>query len=435
MPFRRWTRTAVLALTTLSVLVLPSVPSTADAPDTGATDRRVTLARDTPTAVEVTDLVAVAARIDGRAVEIRWGSADVAGGWSAWTPLAASGEHAPDLDSPELDGIDTGVSEPVWTGRTDRLEVRSSEAGPLDLELITVDGDLDRRADVTPPSSAEAFSVWPPIVPRTQWDPNGDCQAEGTNDVAPSVERIFVHHTVVFPDYAPEEGDDVVRAICIGHTRNRGFDDIGYNFLIDRYGTIYQGRAGGILQAVEGAHAQGFNAGSVGIALVGNFQEDQVPPAAARALDTLSAWLTDLHGIAPTGHGEMISTGGQSTKYVEGTVVDLPNIVGHRDTALNSSCPGDNLYDIVRGNNPIAPRVQARLVRDYGWAADGLPPAEEVTVATAPGNAPEPAEAPAAVAAAKTALEAERQESSIATIVGRALDVARTTARLTLRTS
>lgn len=434
MPFRRSSRLLTLALVTLSTLVLPTVPSSGDAPASSTADRTIELRDGQATELAVDDLVAVSADLHGRAVEVRWAD-DSADGWSDWTPLAASGEHAPDEDSAELDGVDTGISEPVWTGRTDTLQVRG-DAGELDLELITMAGDLARRADDTPPATAEAFSVWPPIVPRSAWDPNGDCEAKGSADIAPTVERIFVHHTVVFPDYAPPEGDDVVRAICLGHTKRRGFDDIGYNFLIDRYGVIYQGREGGILNAVEGAHAQGFNYGSAGIALVGNFQEDHVPAAAAEALDALSAWLTDLHGIAPKGRGMMTSTGGKSTRYPEGFVVDLPNIVGHRDTALNSSCPGDHLYDIVRGTHPIAPRVHARLVADYGWPLEGLPEHHQhepdVSVAVAPGNETVPAPDPGTPPAPQVPAPATDAARPVEVLVGRVLDVARTTARIAL---
>jgi hypothetical protein len=386
-------RTVVLLATVMGLLALPTVPSIGSPPAMTVAQVAVELTGvGRPATIDTHDVVSLTAEIDDRDIEVRWQDA---AGWSPWVGLSAAGEHAPDPGSAEAGDADPGVSEPVWIGDADVAQLRASDAGRVDVELVTADGDLGYRADATPPATATAFTVWPPIVPRSAWDPGGDCRPRGTRDVAPAVERVFVHHTVVFPHYAPEEGDDVVRAICMGHVNHRGFSDVGYNFLIDRYGVIYQGRAGGILNAVEGAHAQGFNHGSAGIAIVGDFDETTVPPAAARALDRLTAWLVDLHGIDALGHGTAVSTGGPSTQFAEGVAVDLPNIVGHRDTALNSSCPGDHLYDIVRGSNPLAPRVRARLTSDYGYPAHGA--AGTDAVAPIPVPAAVPADPPPAV--------------------------------------
>ena len=401
-------RLVALVTTLAALLVLPTVQAVGAPPHTGVSHRTVDLP-DGGVAVrlDTDEVVALTATVRAREVEVRWRGAE---GWSDWVAFPRSGEHAPDAATVEATGVDADVSEPVWIGSADVAEVRSEAGGAVDLELVTMDGDLGYRADATPPASAEAFSVWPPIVPRSAWDPRGDCQPRGSADVAPSVERIFVHHTVVYPDYAPEEGDDVVRGVCLGHVNRRGFDDIGYNFLIDRYGVIYQGRQGGILNAVEGAHAQGFNWGSAGIAIVGDFQEGTVPPAAARALDQLTAWLADLHDIDPLGNSVAVSTGGANTSYAEGVEVDLPNVMGHRDTGLDTQCPGDHLYDIVRGSRPLAPRVMTRLQAEYGWPA----PAADAPAPTAPAPPrPERPETPGTPATPPSPAEVVRTVSSV----------------------
>jgi hypothetical protein len=376
----RAARPLAVVLAVAVLLALPTVQAAGEPPRSTVTEHAVTLpGGDVPVRVEADDVVALTADLHDDEVEVRWRGA---GDWSDWVPFEVSGDHAPDPGSAELATVHHGISEPVWTGEADAVELRSHHPADVHVELVTMAGGLGYRADVTPPSTAEAFGVWPPIVPRTAWDPRGECAPRSEPHVSPAAERIFVHHTVIFPEYPPEAGDDVVRAVCLGHVNNRGFADIGYNFLIDRYGVIYQGREGGILKAVDGAHAQGFNAGSVGIALVGDFQEHGVPAEAARALDTLTAWLADLHDIDPMGRGMATSTGGDTTRFPEGWVVDLPNIVGHRDTGRGTACPGDHLFDIVRGERPMAPRVRDRLTHDYGWPA--LEDVVNETSATAP---------------------------------------------------
>ena len=81
---------------------------------------------------------------------------------------------------------------------------------------------------------------------------------------------VFVHHTDTPNGYAPGDVPAIIRSIYTYHVRSNGWNDIGYNFLVDAYGRVYEGRAGGIDRPVIGAHTEGFNTGSVGIAVIGN---------------------------------------------------------------------------------------------------------------------------------------------------------------------
>ncbi|MBW3619037.1 MAG: peptidoglycan recognition protein family protein [Actinobacteria bacterium] len=181
-------------------------------------------------------------------------------------------------------------------------------------------------------------------------------------ELSSSVKRIFVHHTAVFPRYAAEESASLVARICRQHMEERGFSDIAYNFLIDRYGVIFQGRAGGILRPVVGAHAVGFNQESAGIALIGDFENDEVPTATAEALVRLTAWLCLWYDIDPLGRSSQRSTGGATTRYAARREVELPTIVGHRETGDGTPCPGRHMFAEI-GSGRLASAVAAAAGR------------------------------------------------------------------------
>ncbi|MBI2845529.1 MAG: N-acetylmuramoyl-L-alanine amidase [Chloroflexi bacterium] len=141
--------------------------------------------------------------------------------------------------------------------------------------------------------------------------------------------KIVVHHTVT-PNFTTDPAA-MVRAVFYYHTVTRGWGDIGYNYLIDWQGNIYEGRRGG--EGVVGHHASDYNYGSIGIALLGDFSQTEVPEAMEESLVNLIAWAADRYGFDPHGRSFFIDE-------------DLPNIVGHRDL-WSSSCPGEYGYKIL----------------------------------------------------------------------------------------
>ncbi len=139
----------------------------------------------------------------------------------------------------------------------------------------------------------------PAILARGAWAGSGSPPA-----VAPAygdVELAFVHHTDNPNGYSRNEVPAMVRAIYVFHRFVNGWDDIGYNFLVDLYGGIWEARAGGIDQAVVGAQAGGFNTNSTGIAMLGTFASVDISPAARRSLQALLSWKLALHGVPSVG--------------------------------------------------------------------------------------------------------------------------------------
>ena len=172
------------------------------------------------------------------------------------------------------------------------------------------------------------------------------------------MQTAFVHHTVNANDYGPQDSASIVLAICRYHRNANGWRDLGYNFLVDRFGQVFEGRAGGTEEPVIGAHAEGYNAVSTGIANIGTFSGVAVTPAAAEATAALIAWKLSLHGVPVLGQVGVLSRGGPSNRYPAGTPVTFERVSGHRD-ADRTTCPGDALYahlpEIRRRADELAP--------------------------------------------------------------------------------
>jgi hypothetical protein len=278
-----------------------------------------------------------------------------------WTPWKAVFTHTEDGPDPGTDEARTeGMSNPVWAGEADWVQYRSSEPLPgARLHFVNTAGtatEADRAqteirgavstavttvAGVLRTRLAGAQEPQPPIVSRADWGADA-CPPRSGADYG-QVKAAYVHHTVNLNDYTPEEAPQVVLGICRYHRNTNGWNDVGYNFLVDRFGTIYEGRAGGVAAAVIGAQAEGFNAQSTGIANIGTFSSVPQSQAALDAMARLIRWKLPLHGYATSGTAVMQSAGGGTSRFGAGATVRVDRILGHRDTN-STECPGAALY-------------------------------------------------------------------------------------------
>ena len=190
------------------------------------------------------------------------------------------------------------------------------------------------------PFRTPAATGTPPIVPRLSWGADESIR-RAPPSYADEVRFAIIHHTAGRNDYTRAQAPAIVRGIELFHVQGNGWNDIGYNFLVDRFGTVYEGRFGGIDRNVVGAHALGFNTGSVGIALLGTYGNTKPSAAALDAIERLIAWRLDLAHADPTSFLTYISGG--SDRYPSGIPVLLNAVSGHRDTGF-TECPGDSLY-------------------------------------------------------------------------------------------
>ncbi|MCH0567126.1 peptidoglycan recognition protein [Streptomyces sp. MUM 2J] len=171
------------------------------------------------------------------------------------------------------------------------------------------------------------------------------------------VRAAFVHHTVTGNNYRCSQAPSVIRGIYRYHVRSMGWRDIGYNFVVDKCGTIYEGRAGGVAKPVLGAHTLGFNTDSMGIAVLGTFTSTRPSSAAVKAIARLTAWKLGLYGMNPRGKTYLKSGGGNL--YRKGRKVRLNVISGHRD-GYATECPGRKLYGRLGSARSTAAQYQGR---------------------------------------------------------------------------
>ncbi|MFC8129693.1 peptidoglycan recognition protein [Streptomyces sp. NPDC057302] len=197
----------------------------------------------------------------------------------------------------------------------------------------------------------------PRIVPRSKW-------LEGAVRKPPiryadRVRAVFVHHTDSPNGYDCADAPRIIRYLYTGQTEGKHWDDIGYNFLVDRCGTVYEGRAGGIERAVVGAHTQGFNQGSVGIAAIGTFTAGvPVPRAMTDAVAALAAWKLGLSDVDPRSTVRLVSSHSLS-KYPAGTSGRFSAVSGHND-GYYTHCPGAALTAALPAIREKAARLQHR---------------------------------------------------------------------------
>ena len=282
---------------------------------------------------------------DDAQVQVRW---QTDGRWADWEDIPV----AHDLEDHERGNVYSGLLRVPDPGAS-RAQTRVVGAGAKGVRVAAIDTERGPRHLVrvenatagAAPGDPEGAPPQPPVVTRAQWGADETLRKPAPPLFAP-VTKLIVHHTVTTnldPDPAA-----TIRAVYSFHTQVRGWDDIGYNFLVDAQGRVYEGRRARAYepgevptgedlqrQGVVGAHAEGANTGSAGIALLGDFTSSMPSPAAMAGLESWLAWKAARHEIDPAGSSLYKATDGATSRF--------PNISGHRDVRA-TDCPGDQLY-------------------------------------------------------------------------------------------
>ncbi|GAB3028997.1 hypothetical protein GCM10011376_15110 [Nocardioides flavus (ex Wang et al. 2016)] len=318
--------------------------------------------------------------------------------WSGWEYLQYHDDHAPNPDSPEGANARPGT-EPTFVGEVDEVQVEAvtnDAALPGDLSLALVDPGASKKNETEVPAdrpsddlsgayddayaeqdgtdaaeegitlqsatvaTSKKTAAQPTIFSRAQWGADESIRDKSSLRYG-SISGGFVHHTVNANDYSEAQVPAILRSIYAYHVKSRGWSDIGYNFLVDRFGRIWEGRFGGIDRPVVGAHTLNYNQYSFAMSAIGNFDVVQPTDAMLRAYGALFAWKLSLHGVDPASTSQKI---GSRT---------FAAINGHRD-AGSTACPGKYLY------------AQLPTIRSYASTAAPAPPAGPTPIAISAPN-------------------------------------------------
>jgi uncharacterized protein with LGFP repeats len=284
------------------------------------------------------------------------------GAWGPWLRL-------PELTHGDDSEGTRGGTEPCWVGECDAVQTRIR--GRADAtRLVLIDPGPPTRDEVRSSAATYDESFDPAYEARDDTEAgdeplDGALQlVAGKRTLRPRIrsrlawgadeswrnssprynkrlKQVHVHHTVNGNTYSRSDVPGLIRGMYRYHTQSLGWSDIGYNFLVDRFGRIWEGRYGGAGRKVRGAHTRGFNHQSTGVALIGNHETAGLGDPAMWGVVKVAAWKLDKAGIGPRQKVRSRSEG--SDRYPAGTRVRLPAIDGHRDTT-HTACPGEHAY-------------------------------------------------------------------------------------------
>ena len=273
--------------------------------------------------------------------------------WTDWTEIKYHDDHGPDAGSREALDARPGT-DPLIVGDVDDVQVKAAVDSatavlPDDLKLAVIepgtaqateqqaaaegtsyDDEFEERNPDAIALRAAAAPAMPTIFTRAQWGADESIR-DKTSLRYGTVSAGFVHHTVNANDYTEAQVPGIMRSIYAYHVRSRGWSDIGYNFLVDRFGRIWEGRYGGVDKNVVGAHTLGYNQYSFAMSAIGNFETVDAPDVMLQSYGALFAWKLAANGVDPASMSQQV---GRST---------FAAINGHRD-AGSTACPGRYLY-------------------------------------------------------------------------------------------
>ncbi len=261
--------------------------------------------------------------------------ADPSGPAGSEPPAPGTGADPADAATPSAPSA-PGASEPAGQTPTPPATAPTASASPSPTPSQT------QTQTPGPPSTAPR----PPIVSRAGWGADESISPEAP-EYLNTVKAVFVHHTAETNNYSCADSAAIVRGLYAYHVKANGWKDLGYNFVVDKCGTIFEGRKGGVDRPVFGAHTYGFNRDTAGIAVIGTYTDTAAPSAATTAVARVAAWKLGQYKVDPAGTTRLTAGATQKnfagTAFTTGTAYTFNTVSGHRD-GFNTQCPGTKLY-------------------------------------------------------------------------------------------
>ncbi|MFC9693718.1 N-acetylmuramoyl-L-alanine amidase [Kribbella sp. NPDC056951] len=258
--------------------------------------------------------------------------------WTGWQALHVEDGHGP--DTPE----GNPGTEPLWVGDATGIQASAVDAAGTTIRGAKVtliqpgvlpadSAESPDAQDIEPAASRTPYPM-PNVWSRKRWGADEKLRNVNKGCSRPKYTRTvlaaFVHHTADRNDYTRAQVPAMLRATYAYHVKSRGWCDLGYNFLVDRFGRAFEGRYGGAQLPVLGAHTESFNSNSFGVSLIGNFDKAAPPASMLEATARVIAWKLDANYRSPTASIVLARH-------------RVNTISGHRDTKA-TACPGQQLY-------------------------------------------------------------------------------------------
>ncbi|MDK8896844.1 N-acetylmuramoyl-L-alanine amidase [Corynebacterium sp. MSK004] len=297
---------------------------------------------DDPNATNGTELIFVG---DTNDVQVSINNVDLVTGSNLDEKLTES-----PVEDAALDDAPFNVGNIAPVAETEELPANSDVEG---LEAVFMDGNAQEGEGIEPTAETDGM---PRVVSRAGWGANENIRCKGA-DYDDGVKAIALHHTAGSNNYTRAQAAAQVRAAYQYHAQNLGWCDIGYNALVDKYGTIYEGRYGGLAKAVQGAHIGGFNKNTWGISMIGNYETAQPTEALLESVTDLAGWKGAISGVDPTSRVSLRSEGFGGSRYPAGASAPVYGLFGHSDVHY-TACPGQ--YTIAQW-----PKIRAAAHKKY----------------------------------------------------------------------
>ena len=274
----------------------------------------------------------------------------------------------------EADDLKTTEAAPTPVIEEAALQSQGAQPDPAATALFTSPALVSRpvaapaAAPVVAPAATTANGLPVPVTTRAEWGANASYMSWDPEYA--SAGHVVVHHTAGTNSYSSGQSASIVRGIYYYHAVTLDWGDIGYNFLVDKFGTVFEGRSGSVAAPAGkmsvGAHARGVNTGTMGISMMGDYSAVSPSDAQLSSVGKMAGWFLKRAGISDVAGwaGLHVWT---TERYQAGSTISMPRILGHRDVGY-TTCPGNVGYSRLGAIRTIA-QLQSSASQGGGGGA------------------------------------------------------------------